>query len=79
VTPNDLPICEPDQIRQDCARKLRGVQVSNHIQAILGCLLVENWITPRLVRWSSRPIAIFSVDVTAGLRSRRSLAFPKPS
>lgn len=41
-------IREPDQIRQDAARKLRAVQVSEHFQAILGCLLGENWTTPRL-------------------------------
>jgi hypothetical protein len=46
---DDLPIREPDQIRQDCARKLRAVQVSEHFQAILGCLLGESWTTPRLV------------------------------
>lgn len=43
------PIREPDQIRQDCVRKLRVVQVSDHFQAILGCLLGENWTSPCLV------------------------------
>jgi hypothetical protein len=42
------PIREPDQIRRDCARKLRPVQISDHFQAILGCLLGEDWTTPRL-------------------------------
>jgi len=42
-------IREPDQIRQDAARKLRQVQVSPHFQAILGCLLGEDWTTPRLL------------------------------
>ena len=46
---NDTPIRDPDQIRQDCARKLRAVQVSDHFQAILGCLLGEDWTTPKLV------------------------------
>lgn len=36
---DDIPIREPDQIRQDCARKLRAVKVSDQFQAILGCLL----------------------------------------
>lgn len=45
----DLPIREPNQIRQDCARKLRAVQFSEHFQAILGCLLGEDWTTPRLL------------------------------
>lgn len=46
---DDAAIREPDQIRQDCARKLRAVEVSTHFQAILGCLLGEDWTTPRLV------------------------------
>ena len=45
----DLPIREPDQIHKDCTRKLRAVQVSDHFQAILGCLLGEDWTTPRLI------------------------------
>lgn len=44
---DDFTIRESDQIRQDCARKLRAVQVSEHFQAILGCLLGEDWTTPR--------------------------------
>jgi hypothetical protein len=43
------PLREPDQIRQDCASKLRSVRVSDHIQAILGCLLGKDWTKPRLV------------------------------
>lgn len=49
MTSDDTPIREPDQIRHDCARKLLAVQVSNHFQAILGCLLGEDWTTPRLI------------------------------
>jgi hypothetical protein len=41
-------IREPEDIRRDCARKLRAVQVSEHFQAILGCLVGEDWTTPRL-------------------------------
>jgi hypothetical protein len=37
----DPTIREPDQIRQDCAKKLQAVQISPHFQAILGCLLGE--------------------------------------
>ena len=40
---------EPNQIRTDCAVKLATVKVSNHFQAILGCLLGEDWTSPRLV------------------------------
>ena len=52
---DDLTIRDPDQIRQDCACKLRAVQVSDHFQAILGCLLVEDWTTPRLVEMVITP------------------------
>lgn len=45
----DHNIREPEQIRQDAATKLRAVQVSDHFQAILGCLLAEDWTTPKLV------------------------------
>lgn len=48
-------IREPDQIRQDAARKLRTVQVSEHFQAILGCMLSEDWTTPRLVELTITP------------------------
>jgi len=48
-------IRNPDQIRQDAARKLRQVQVSDHFQAILGCLLGEDWTTPRLVEMVITP------------------------
>lgn len=51
----DIPIRDSDQIRRDCARKLRVVQVSEHFQAILGCLLGENWTTPRLVKMVVTP------------------------
>lgn len=51
----DLPIREPDQIRQDCARKLRAVKVSDHFQAILGCLLGKDWTTPRLIEMVITP------------------------
>lgn len=40
---------EPNQIRIDCAAKLAAIQVSDHFQAILGCLLGEDWTSPRLV------------------------------
>jgi hypothetical protein len=52
---DDTPIREPDQIRKDCARKLQGVEVSDHFQAILGCLLGEDWTTPRLVEMTITP------------------------
>jgi hypothetical protein len=49
MTTSDLPIRDADQIRQDSARKLRSIEVSDHFQAILGCMLNEDWTTPQLV------------------------------
>ena len=49
MNPDDTPMREPNQIRTDCAHKLAAVQVSDHFRAILGCLLGENWTTPRLI------------------------------
>ncbi len=46
---------EPEQIRQDCARKLRGVETSAHFDAILGCLLGEDWTTPRILELRLTP------------------------
>jgi hypothetical protein len=55
TTPDDLPIRDPNQIRSDCARKLRPVEVSDRFQAILGCLLGEDWTTPRLAEMVITP------------------------
>jgi hypothetical protein len=46
---DDIPIGELDQIRQDYTRKLQAVKVSDHFQAILGCLLAQDLTTPRLI------------------------------
>ena len=51
----DHPIREPDEIRLSCSKKLRTVEVSPHFQAILGCLLGEDWTTPRLVEMVITP------------------------
>jgi hypothetical protein len=39
---------EPEQIRQDCARKLRSIEASGMFTAILACLLKEDWTTPKI-------------------------------
>lgn len=44
----DHPLREPDQIRQDCARKLRSVEFSGMFAAILACLLGEDWTNPKI-------------------------------
>ena len=44
----DQPLREPDQIRLDCARKLRSVEVSGMFAAILACLLGEDWTNPKI-------------------------------
>lgn len=44
----DEKLREPEQIRQDCARKLRSVETSGMFTAILGNLLGEDWSTPKI-------------------------------
>ena len=55
MTPSDLPIREPDQIRKDCACKLRAVEVSEHFQAILGYLPIEDRTTTPVGRDGHTP------------------------
>ena len=45
---SDSAIREPDQIRQDCAAKLRVVNTSGMFTAILACLLDEDWTDPKI-------------------------------
>ena len=52
---DDRAIREPEQIRRDCARKLSTVSISDHFRAILGCILDEDWTTPRLVEMAITP------------------------
>jgi hypothetical protein len=44
----EKPIREPEQIRCDCAAKLRPIETSGMFTAILGCLLKEDWAEPRI-------------------------------
>ena len=55
MPPREHPIREPDQIRRDCAEKLRLVQLGSQRRAILGCLLGESWTIPRLVELRITP------------------------
>ena len=55
MSDHEPTVREPDQIRRDCARKLRVVEVSDHFRAILGCLLGEEWTTPRLAEMVITP------------------------
>lgn len=69
-------IREPEEIRRDCARKLRAVQVSDHFQAILGCLVGEDWTTPQLVEMVITPDGhlLGRCDGEAGFRAFLSAA-----
>ena len=51
----DEAIREPDQIRRDCARKVRSVKTGDMFTAILGCLLGEDWSTPRIAEMRITP------------------------
>jgi len=46
---------EPEQIREDCARKLRSIETSGMFSAILGCLLGEDWSKPRIAELRISP------------------------
>src|SRR3954469_12853963 len=55
MTTPERPMREPEDLRRGCAEKLRSVEVSPHFEAILGCLLGEDWTTPRLVEMQITP------------------------
>jgi hypothetical protein len=44
----DQPPREPDQIRADCARKLKPVDTGVMFTATLAALLDEDWTTPKI-------------------------------
>jgi hypothetical protein len=44
----DQALREPDQIRADCARKLKPIETGDMFTAILAALLDEDWTTPRI-------------------------------
>jgi hypothetical protein len=46
---------DPNEIRESCARKIAQVQISDQFQAILGCLLEQDWTTPRLIQMVLSP------------------------
>lgn len=39
---------EPEDIRRSCAAKLGDIETSAQFRALLGCLLNEDWTTPRI-------------------------------
>ena len=46
---SEAAIREPEQIRQDCALKVRRVETNQSFRAILACLLSEAWTKPRII------------------------------
>lgn len=46
---------DPSDIREFCAKKISQVELSDHFRAILGCLLEQDWTTPRLVQMVRSP------------------------
>lgn len=45
---SEQQIREPADIRRDCARKLRSVEVSGMFTAVLSYLISEDWATPKI-------------------------------
>jgi hypothetical protein len=68
----DKPFQEPNQFSQGCARKLQVVKVSDHFHAILGCLLGEDWPSPRLVETVVTSEVTCLVDTMVMLNSTHS-------
>jgi len=75
---DNITIREPDEIRQSCARKPRPVQVSPHFQAILGCLLGEDWTTPRLIEMQITPDGHMLAAAMERRRSKPSWRIGRP-
>ena len=46
---------DASEIRESCARKIAQVQISDQFRAILGCLLEQDWTTPRLIQMILSP------------------------
>jgi hypothetical protein len=46
---------DASEIRESCARKIERVALSDHFRAILGCLLEQDWTTPRLIQMILSP------------------------
>lgn len=44
----DEPLREPNEIRRDCARKLRSVGTPGIFTSFLGYLVGEDWDTPKI-------------------------------
>ncbi len=75
-----VPIREPEQIRQDSARKLRSVRISDHFQAIFGCLLDEDGTTLRLIGMQITPdghLLVLCEAMTNAVRDQRQLRSAK--
>ena len=51
----DESVREPEQIRRDCARKLRQVETGGMFIAILGSLPGEDWSSPRIEEMQITP------------------------
>src|SRR3954454_6788370 len=48
VPMDDKSLRETAEIRASCAQKIHAVETSSMFTAILGCLLGEDWSTPRI-------------------------------
>src|SRR5712672_2052378 len=44
----DHPLREPNQIRADCARKLKPIETGGMFTAMLAALLDEDWTKPKI-------------------------------
>ncbi len=67
-------IRKPEQIRQDCALKVRQVETNRSFRAILACLLGEEWTEPRIIELRLTPERTLLARLEGSLTFKQSKA-----
>jgi hypothetical protein len=67
----EAAIREPEQIREDCALKVRRVETNHSFRAILACLLGEEWTKPRIVELRLTPERILLARLDGALKFKQ--------
>jgi hypothetical protein len=70
----EAAIREPEQIRQDCALKIKLFDTNQSFRAILACLLGEKWTRPRILELRLTPERTLLARVEGDLTFKRFTA-----
>jgi hypothetical protein len=70
----EAAIREPEQIRQDCALKVRRVETNQSFRAILACLLGEKWTKRRIIELRLTPERTLLAQLEGDLTFKQSKA-----